>query len=138
MADTLQLELVSPEKLILSVNVEMVVVPGSEGDFGVLPLHVPLLSSLRSGLVDVYKEGRQLADSYFVAGGFAEVTRESCTVLVSEAVPVDHLTPAYVKGYQDTAERLLDHASTNEEHIEAQNAVKLADQIASIAAKNRA
>jgi len=138
MAHTLQLELVSPEKLLLSDNVEMVVVPGTEGDFGVLPLHVPLLSSLRPGLVDVYKEGRQLVDSYFVTGGFAEVTRESCTVLVSDAVPADHLTPAYVKGYRDAAERLLEHASTDEEYVEAQNAVELADQIASIAAKNRA
>ena len=94
MADTLKLELVSPERLLLSEQVEMVLVPGAEGIFGVLPLHAPMLSTLRPGFVDVY-QNNAVKERFFVTGGFAEVTATSCTVLVDEAIPQASLTPAY-------------------------------------------
>jgi F-type H+-transporting ATPase subunit epsilon len=87
MADQIQFELVSPERLLVSEPVEMVVVPGSEGDFGVLPGHAPLVSTVRPGVIAVY-EGNQVAQRIFVAGGFAEVTGERCTVLAEQAMPV--------------------------------------------------
>jgi F-type H+-transporting ATPase subunit epsilon len=68
----------------------MVVVPGSEGDFGVLIGHAPLISTLRDGVIEVHDEGR-VSDRIFVAGGFAEVTGERCTVRAEEAVPVGEL-----------------------------------------------
>src|SRR5229473_5213872 len=84
MADRVQFELVTPECLILSSEVEMVVVPGSEGNFGVLPGHAPLISTLRPGTIDIY-EGRAVTERIFVVGGIAEVTPERCTVLADEA-----------------------------------------------------
>lgn len=94
MADTLKLELVSPESLLLSEQVEMVLVPGSEGEFGVLPLHAPTLSTLKPGFVDVYKAGA-VAQRFFVSGGFVEVTPTTCTVLVDAATPESDLSQAY-------------------------------------------
>ena len=87
MADKVQFELVSPERLLLSVAVEMVVVPGAEGYFGVLPGHALFISGVRPGVIDVY-EGGQVTERLFVSGGFAEVTSERCTVLADEAMPL--------------------------------------------------
>ena len=76
MADTFELELVSPESLLLSEPVEMVVVPGEEGDFGVLPGHAPFTSTVRTGVISIWQEGG-VARRIFVARGFAEVNSES-------------------------------------------------------------
>ena len=73
--DRVEFELVSPERLLLSEGVEMVVVPGTEGDFGVLPRHTPMISTLRPGVIRVFEKGAA-KESIFVAGGFAEVTPE--------------------------------------------------------------
>jgi F-type H+-transporting ATPase subunit epsilon len=90
MADTLSFELVSPERLLLSREVEMVVVPGTEGDIGVLPSHAPLISQVRPGVLVVF-EGGKPTDRIFVSGGVAEVTPERCTVLAEEAMPLESL-----------------------------------------------
>jgi len=90
MAEKTEFELVSPEKLLVSQPVDMVVVPGSEGDFGVLPGHSPVIATLRPGVIAVY-EGDRVVDRMFVAGGFAEVTETRCTVLAEEASPIDAL-----------------------------------------------
>jgi F-type H+-transporting ATPase subunit epsilon len=82
--------LVSPEKLLLSEAVSMVVVPGTEGNFGVLPGHALFISTVRPGVVDVYQDGK-ISERIFVSGGFAEVTPERCTVLADEAVPLSAL-----------------------------------------------
>ena len=87
MADQVQFELVSPERLLVSRPVEMVVVPGVEGDFGVLPGHAPLISEVRPGVIAVF-EGGKVEERIFVAGGFAEVTAERCTVLAEQALPI--------------------------------------------------
>jgi F-type H+-transporting ATPase subunit epsilon len=95
MADKVQFELVSPEKLLLSEAVAMVVVPGSEGNFGVLPGHSLLISTVRPGVIDVYSdEQTQITERIFVSGGFAEVTPERCTVLADEALPLSSLDRA--------------------------------------------
>lgn len=90
MAETTQFELVSPEKLLISEAAEMVVVPGTEGNLGVLPRHAPLISTLRPGVIDVYQNG-SVTERIFVAGGFAEVTETRCTVLAEEAMPLGDL-----------------------------------------------
>jgi F-type H+-transporting ATPase subunit epsilon len=90
MADTVEFELVSPQRLVLSEPVEMVVVPGAEGDVGVLPGHSPLICSVRPGVIDIHEQG-SVRESIFVAGGFAEVSPERCTVLAEEAVPVSEI-----------------------------------------------
>ena len=90
MAEKFAFELVSPERLLLSREVDMVVVPGAEGDFGVLPGHAPFATTLRPGVIDVY-DGDRVDERHFVAGGFAEVTQERCTVLAAESVALDRL-----------------------------------------------
>ena len=74
-------DLVSPENLIFNDEVGMIIVPGKDGDIGVLPGHSKLISSLRSGRVMVYGENKNLLKSFFVSGGFAEVNPEKCIVL---------------------------------------------------------
>ncbi|SDE26458.1 F0F1 ATP synthase subunit epsilon [Rhodospira trueperi] len=92
MAETTEFELVSPDRLLVSEAVEMVVVPGLEGDFGVLPRHAPMLSTVRPGVIDIH-EGGQVKTRLFVAGGFAEVTEDRCTVLAEEAFTLDDVAP---------------------------------------------
>ena len=84
------LEIVSPEKLLLSRDVDMVVIPAAEGDMGVLEGHAPMMVTLRGGIVSLY-EGERVTDTLFVAGGFAEITPERCTVLAGEAMPVNEI-----------------------------------------------
>src|SRR4249920_556274 len=93
MPERLEFELVTPERLLFSEMVEMVVVPGTEGNFGVLPGHAPLISTIRPGTVDIY-EGRTITERIFVVGGIAEVTPERCTVLADEAMAPDSLDRA--------------------------------------------
>lgn len=108
MAERLRFELVSPERLLLSEEVEMVVVPGAEGNFGALPRHAPLLSMVRPGVIEVYNN-RQVSERLFVAGGYAEVTPERCTVLAEEAVPVGEIDRARVEAeLKDLREDLTD------------------------------
>jgi F-type H+-transporting ATPase subunit epsilon len=80
-------QLVAPERLLASAEVDMVVVPGAEGDFGVLPQHSPFMSVLRPGVIETY-EGTEVSERIFVGGGFAEVNERGCTVLAEEAIPV--------------------------------------------------
>ncbi|MEQ1888525.1 MAG: F0F1 ATP synthase subunit epsilon [Alphaproteobacteria bacterium] len=84
MADRLTFELVTPERLLLSAQVDMVVVPGAEGEFGVLPGHAPLVSTLRPGVISVHDE--KSVQRIFVRGGFAEVTADGLTILAEEAI----------------------------------------------------
>ena len=83
----LDLEIVSPERLLLSRPVDMVVIPASEGEMGVLPLHAPMIVLLRGGEIRLYS-GTTVTDRLYVSGGFAEVTPERVTVLATEATPV--------------------------------------------------
>ena len=93
MADVVQFDLVSPERLVLSSEVSMVVVPGAEGDFGVLPSHAPMISNLRSGVISIYND-RAIEARIFVGGGFAEVSNNRLTVLTEEAVALDEIKKA--------------------------------------------
>ena len=103
MAARIGFELVSPEKLLLSEDVEMVVVPGGEGNFGVLPGHALFISTVRPGVIDVY-EGNKVSERIFVSGGFAEVTPERCTVLADEAMPLSSLDRGQIEESLKTAE----------------------------------
>tara|TARA_R110002110_G_scaffold1839_10_gene8230 strand:+ start:521 stop:892 length:372 start_codon:yes stop_codon:yes gene_type:complete len=103
MADTLEFELVSPERLLMSESVEMVVVPGGDGDIGVLPGHSLLIGTVRPGVIDIH-EGGKVKEKIFVAGGFAEVTPERCTVLAEEAMPVSDLTVELADARQKQAD----------------------------------
>jgi F-type H+-transporting ATPase subunit epsilon len=97
MADgRMHFELVSPERLLLSQDAEMVVVPGSEGDLGVLAGHAPVISTVRPGVISVF-DGATVTARLFVGGGFVEVTAERCTVLAEEALPMEEIDRAAVE-----------------------------------------
>ena len=123
MADGMtEFELVSPEKLLLSRRVEMVVVPGSEGDFGVLHRHAPLISTVRPGVIRVY-ENNQVKEEIFVAGGFAEVTPERCTVLADEAVPLGELDRAAIEQSLKDAREDLEDAQSDQARAVAERRI---------------
>lgn len=89
--NTFNFELVSPEEKLLSAPANMVIVPGEEGDFGVMPQHSALVSSIRPGVLEVHSNDNDEPRRIFVAGGFADVTPDSLTVLAEEAVLVQDL-----------------------------------------------
>ena len=119
-------ELVSPERLLVSQPVDMVVVPGGDGDFGVLPGHAPLISTVRSGVIEIY-EGSAVTDRIFVAGGFAEVTAERCTVLAELAMPVAEIDTARTEQQLREARDAEAQAKSDEERGAAERLVKLAE-----------
>ncbi len=88
MAETTQLELVTPAKVMVSKAAEMVIVPGTEGLFGVLPRHSALLASLQRGIVEVYEGGR-VTDRIMIDGGLADVTPQGVTILAERAVDLN-------------------------------------------------
>lgn len=118
-------ELVSPERLVVSMPVDMVVVPGGEGDFGVLPGHAPLIASVRPGVIEIY-EGRVVSDRIFVAGGFAEVTGERCTVLAEAAMRVADIDVGVAESDLRTAEIDLADASDEKSRADAERRVDVA------------
>jgi F-type H+-transporting ATPase subunit epsilon len=81
----LHFELVTPEKLVRSENVHMVVVPGTEGDFGVLEGHAPFMSTIRDGVISVYTSASGQPETIAIRGGFAEVNDKGLTVLAEHA-----------------------------------------------------
>jgi F-type H+-transporting ATPase subunit epsilon len=88
----LALEIIGPEKLLLARAVDMVVIPGTEGDLGILPGHSKMITSLRGGLVDIYEHDR-ITDRFFVSGGFAEITETQCAVLADSITRQSELDP---------------------------------------------
>lgn len=93
MADKVAFELVSPEKLLFSGEVDMVVLPAEDGDMGVLPGHSPVIATIRPGTICIYS-GASIEKRLFVAGGFVEVTQERCTVLADTATPIEDIDTA--------------------------------------------
>ena len=124
--DKVTFELVSPEKLLLSRPVDMVVVPGSEGDFGVLPRHAPVISTVRPGVIDVHEDGK-VTDRIFVGGGFAEVTSERCTVLAEQALPVDDLDRGQAEQQLKDAREDLSDAKSDSERAAAERQIAVAE-----------
>ncbi len=111
------LEIVSPERLLLSRPVDMVVIPASEGDMGVLEGHTPMIVMLRGGTIDLY-DGDRITDRLFVDGGFAEVTPERCTVLANEAVPLAELNKAEAEKQLAEANAAYEAADKSDTAIE--------------------
>ncbi|MEP2705605.1 MAG: F0F1 ATP synthase subunit epsilon [Roseibium sp.] len=91
MAELFQFELVSPERQLLSEQVAEVIVPGSEGEYGVLKDHSPFMTTIKPGILKVRTDGGELVE-YFVRGGFADVAPGGLTVLAEQAVPVKEIS----------------------------------------------
>ncbi|MDE2134098.1 MAG: F0F1 ATP synthase subunit epsilon [Alphaproteobacteria bacterium] len=119
MTDKIAFDLVSPERLLLSTEAEMVTIPGSEGDMGVMAGHMPLISTLRPGVIAV-SGGTEGDQRFYVIGGFAEVNPGKLTVLADEAVPVAELDAATLDQRIKNAEEDLALAKTDSERAKAQ------------------
>jgi F-type H+-transporting ATPase subunit epsilon len=94
---TISFDLVSPEDLIFNNEVGMIIVPGKDGDFGVLPGHSKVMSSLRPGKVMVYGEDKNLLKAFFVSGGFTEVNPDKCIVLAESVNEINSLEKAVIE-----------------------------------------
>ena len=90
-------DLVSPESLIFNDEVGMIIVPGKDGDLGVLPGHSKVMSSLRPGRVMVYGEDKNLLKSFFVSGGFVEINPEKCIVLAENVDEISDLDKSKIE-----------------------------------------
>jgi len=126
MADQVKFELVSPERLLLSAEVDSVVIPGAEGDFGVLPGHSRLISTIRPGVITVFQAGRA-PDRIFVEGGFAEVTPQGCTVLAERATPVADISRDQAAQAVQDAKEDIEDAKDDVSKAEAVKALALAE-----------
>jgi F-type H+-transporting ATPase subunit epsilon len=102
MAGTFKFELVSPERVLMSVDADQVVVPGADGDFAVLAGHAPVITTLRPGVLDVTAGGSKRR--VLVKSGFAEVDPLRLTILAQSAFDVDELTPAIIARELSAAE----------------------------------
>ncbi|WP_137388437.1 F0F1 ATP synthase subunit epsilon [Rhodoligotrophos defluvii] len=119
MAELLHFELVSPERLLFSGDVEQVTIPGGEGEMTVLVRHAPLITTLKPGLLAVRREGGS-EDRIFVRGGFAEVNPQGLTVLAEEAIPLAELDRAsFAQRIKDAEEDVAD-ATDDEKRRKAQ------------------
>lgn len=112
MANSFKFELVSPERLLVSADVDSVVIPGSEGEFTVMANHSPLMTTIRPGVVTVNGGGK--SDRYVIFSGFADVTPEGCTVLAEAATHVDEINKDDLAQRIKDAQEDLDDAQTDD------------------------
>jgi F-type H+-transporting ATPase subunit epsilon len=128
MADTVQFELVSPERLLMSEAVEMVVVPGAEGDFGVLPGHAPFITTVRAGVITIYAD-KNPSQRIFVSGGFAEANPARCTVLADEAIALADIGRAEADARVASAREAMTEARDAAERARAQSRLAVAEAL---------
>ena len=120
-------DLVSPENLVFSDDAGMIIVPGKDGDIGILPGHSKVISSLRSGRVMIYDEDRNLLKSFFVSGGFVEINPEKCIVLAESVNDMSELDKSAIeKEIQDILKSNTDNTNDKiniaKDKLEALNA----------------
>ncbi|MGY8998352.1 MAG: ATP synthase F1 subunit epsilon [Rhodospirillales bacterium] len=125
-------ELVTPMVLAVSEDVDMVVVPGVDGDFGVLPGHTPVLTTIRPGVINMYTESK-VTKSLFVEGGFAEVNPQGCIVLAEAVIDVAEISAGDAQARLATAR---DELLNNINDASAKNEVKVAKAMVMAAGGN--
>jgi F-type H+-transporting ATPase subunit epsilon len=123
MADTFKFELVSPERLLISADVREVLVPGSEGDFTVLPNHAPVIAMLRPGILRVPGyDGPNGA--IYVRGGLADVGPERLIVLAEQAVPLGQVDAAFIAGEIASAEKDVAASKDEDARLQAEDVLE--------------
>ena len=123
MADTMQFDLVSPERSLASLQATAVVIPGAEGDMTAMPMHAPTITTLRPGLLKV--ESPEGNSDYVVTGGFAEIGVEGLSVLAEKAIPTAELTREQLDAFIEEARAAHKDAVDNEQHDLVSDAAKL-------------
>ena len=124
MESTLQLEIVTPDKVVVSQPVDYIGVPGVEGEFGILPHHVPLLSALAIGRL--YFRVGDKTENVFISGGFAEVSGNTITILAESAELAEDIDAARAKAALERAQARLASSADNIDMVRAQLALQRA------------
>ena len=109
MADTMKFDLVSPERMLASMEATEVLIPGTEGDMTAMPDHMPVITTLRPGLLRAI--GAEGTQEFVVSGGFAEITATSASVLAEQAVPRSEVTPEFLEKLRREAEAAHEQAA---------------------------
>jgi len=128
MAQCLKFELVSPERLLHSGDMQEIMVPGSEGDFVVLPNHAPVLTTLKPGVI-TFKDEQGVESRVFVRGGFAEVGNEGLIILAETAIPMEELDAARLTQEIKNAQEDVADANTDETRATAQQVLDHLQQL---------
>jgi F-type H+-transporting ATPase subunit epsilon len=131
MADKITFDLVSPERLLLSEDADMITIPGTEGEMGVMAGHMPLITTLRPGVISV-DGGSQANRRFVVLGGFAEVTQTKLTVLAEEAIPATEFDAAALDARISAAAEILSRAATDAEKDARQSYLNGLEQLRSV------
>ncbi len=118
MSQALHFELVSPERLLMDADVASVVVPGTDGDFQVLPNHAPVMSTIRTGIITVDMGGE--VKELFVNGGFAEVNSKGLVILAEEAIAKEDMSKADIEQRIANAKEDIADAQTAERRLHAE------------------
>ena len=134
MADTFRFDLVSPERVLVSEDVAEVIVPASEGDFGMLPNHAPIIASLRPGALTVRGSGGER--KYFVRGGLAEGRPEQLTVLAQRAMPLDELDREEIAQEIQWAKEDLEDAGDEDARAQAVDNLERLETLAEVLRQN--
>ncbi|GAB6855473.1 ATP synthase F1 subunit epsilon [Asaia astilbis] len=108
-----QVEIISPEKLLFQKEVEMAVLPGEEGDIAAMPDHAPIMLLLRGGIVSLYENG-VVTERFFVSGGFADITADRCTILADEALTIDEIVVSEAQTRLETLEVELTNVAADD------------------------
>jgi F-type H+-transporting ATPase subunit epsilon len=134
MAETFRFDLVSPERVLVSEDVAEVIVPASEGDFGMLPNHAPIIASLRPGALTVRGNGGER--KYFVRGGLAEGRPEQLTVLAQRAMPLDELDRDEIAQEIQWAKEDLEDARDEDARAQAVDNLERLETLAEVLRQN--
>jgi F-type H+-transporting ATPase subunit epsilon len=124
MADTMQFELVSPERSLASLQASAVQLPGTDGDMTAMANHAPLITTLRPGILRV--EAPEGNVEFAVTGGFAEINGSSISILAERAVPVSEMTQEILDGFVAEASSASEGATGNALDVSAKRAVDIA------------
>jgi F-type H+-transporting ATPase subunit epsilon len=123
--NALTCNLVTPEKLLFSASVEMVVVPGLEGDFGVLAQHAPFISIIRPGVVELHNGNN--VEKFFISAGYAETHGTECTILAESAEPLSALNKEKLEADLLKARKDLEYAADEAARARAETAISIID-----------
>lgn len=129
MAEKVAFEIVLPDRLLMSADVEAVVVPGREGDFTVLAGHAPVITTLRPNVIEVFEEQSGTPTRIFVRGGFADLAADRLTVLAEEAIMLADLDRADLEQRIRDASEDVEDAKTDEDR---ENAHAVHDQLSQL------
>ncbi len=123
---SLEFQLVSPDGKLFSNQVDMVVIPGDEGDLGVMARHAPMVVALKPGIIDIYETQGEIAERIFVAGGFANIHEGGCTVMADEGIPVNDIDPQELESFIEQSLAKLEKVADQADKAQIESEISVA------------